>query len=91
MLGKSYTRKNIQQITIKKNLGILLFFQTKTTFKKKKLNLYGDEYPITKQNCLNHIYKKNFHRLDNIKTTQCLGAKGESKFTKKNATLFDNF
>ncbi|RLU19001.1 hypothetical protein DMN91_009359 [Ooceraea biroi] len=43
------------------------------------LNPYGDDFPITKSECIGHIEKRMGSRLRNVKKTKKLGGKG--KFT----------
>ncbi|KAL7644095.1 UNVERIFIED_CONTAM: hypothetical protein RMT77_004918 [Armadillidium vulgare] len=70
----------------------ILSDEDSSTFNKlQKLNPYGESFPITKQNCLNHINKKIYRRLDKLQTTQHLGGKGKGKLTQNTATIFANF
>ncbi|KAL7635815.1 UNVERIFIED_CONTAM: hypothetical protein RMT77_013632 [Armadillidium vulgare] len=65
----------------------ILSDEDSSTYKRLiKLNPYGNKYPIKKQNCLNHINKKIYQRLDNIRTTKHLG-----ELTKKTQMVFANF
>ena len=52
------------------------------------LNIYGQEYPIEREECVNHAHKRMGGALRKLRKEKCLGGKGQGKLTDPMCDFF---